>query len=134
METAGTITAKLWLQKFLVETEKAELLQTREDIRLSEEGFTGVGATIQLEYTDTYKTYIRLLRRVSTTKDESPLPLTPSHQGRENSPFPLMGESDQKHREATFTAKSAGEGIIEVFGFYKQTNPQPIPRTEVIVH
>jgi hypothetical protein len=39
----------------------------------------------------------------------------------------------EKCRQAIFTATSPGTGIIEVWGFYKQTNPQFIMETEVIV-
>lgn len=42
-------------------------------------------------------------------------------------------ETGDNCRQATFTAVSPGEGTIEVWGFYKQTNPQFITEVEVRV-
>ena len=41
--------------------------------------------------------------------------------------------SGEKCRKAIFTATSLGTGTIEVGGFYKQTNPQFIAETEVVI-
>ena len=41
--------------------------------------------------------------------------------------------SGDKCRRVTFTATSPGTGTIEVWGFYKQTNPQFITEAEVTV-
>jgi len=43
-----------------------------------------------------------------------------------------ISEGD-KCREVAFTAKSPGTGVIGVMGFYKQTNPQFIAETAVII-
>jgi len=42
-------------------------------------------------------------------------------------------DSQEKNREVTFTAANAGTGLIEVWGFYKQTNPQFITEVNVRV-
>jgi len=51
VEAAGTVSAKLWLQKSILEPEKGELIQTWTNIPVSEEdyGFIG-GAILRLEY------------------------------------------------------------------------------------
>lgn len=51
VEAAGTVSAKLWLQKSILESEKGELIQTWTDIPVSKDdyGFLG-GAKVRLEY------------------------------------------------------------------------------------
>ncbi len=51
VEAAGTVSAKLWLQKSFFESEKGELIQTWSNIPVSKDdyGFLG-GAVIRLEY------------------------------------------------------------------------------------
>ncbi|RLC63827.1 MAG: hypothetical protein DRI01_04520 [Chloroflexi bacterium] len=41
--------------------------------------------------------------------------------------------SGEKCRKAIFTATSPGSGTVGVWGFYKQTNPQFIAETKIIV-